>query len=139
VTLPKSTDALVLRTDFSDDSVWNSLCVAIREPDLAEGFVAYVECVNDPIFGGLVPDQIAGYAQGNEDRSYVFLVDATTFAHEERPILVVDLFDEPRRTFRVVPRYMWSVENNLTLANMDFDDYADAVEADGVFRGFPKS
>jgi hypothetical protein len=27
------------------------------------------------------------------------------------------------------------VENNLSLANMDFDEFADAVDADGVFRG----
>jgi hypothetical protein len=31
---------------------------------------------------------------------------------------------------------MWGVENNLTIANMDFDDFAGAVQADGVFRGF---
>jgi hypothetical protein len=28
------------------------------------------------------------------------------------------------------------VENNLSLFNMDFFEFADAVEADGVFRGF---
>jgi hypothetical protein len=31
---------------------------------------------------------------------------------------------------------MWSVENNLSLANMDFDEFADAVDAAGIFRGF---
>jgi hypothetical protein len=29
------------------------------------------------------------------------------------------------------------VENNLSLANMDFHEFADNVGADGVFRGFP--
>jgi len=28
------------------------------------------------------------------------------------------------------------VENNLSLANMDFEEFADSVDADGVFRGF---
>jgi hypothetical protein len=29
--LPKSENSLVLRTDFSDDSAWESICAAIRE------------------------------------------------------------------------------------------------------------
>jgi hypothetical protein len=29
------------------------------------------------------------------------------------------------------------VENNLSVANLDFEDYADRVDADGIFRGFP--
>jgi uncharacterized protein DUF6924 len=32
---------------------------------------------------------------------------------------------------------MWSVENNLSIANMDFDEFADAVDQDGVYRRFP--
>jgi len=32
---------------------------------------------------------------------------------------------------------MWSVENNLSISNMDFSDFADSADADGVFRGFP--
>jgi hypothetical protein len=26
----------------------------------------------------------------------------------------------------------------LSIANLDFDDFADAVDQDGVFRGFPR-
>jgi hypothetical protein len=36
-----------------------------------------------------------------------------------------------------VPAELWSVENNLSLANMDFHQFADNVAPDGVFRGFP--
>ena len=57
-------------------------------------------------------------------------------SHPEHPILVVDLNDEPGRAFRVVPREMWSVENNLSLANLDYRDFADDVGPDGIFRGF---
>jgi hypothetical protein len=32
----------------------------------------------------------------------------------------------------------WSVENNLSLANMDFEEFANAVDVDGLFRGFPE-
>jgi len=32
--------------------------------------------------------------------------------------------------------WTWSIENNLSGANMDFDEFANAVGDDGVFRGF---
>jgi len=34
---------------------------------------------------------------------------------------------------------MCSVENNLSIANMDFSEFADNVDKDGIFRGFPDS
>jgi hypothetical protein len=33
---------------------------------------------------------------------------------------------------------MWGVENNLSVSNMGFEEFADKVDQDGVFRGFPE-
>jgi hypothetical protein len=66
----------------------------------------------------------------------MFVVDRTALSHGDQPILVMDLYAEPGRTFRVIPSEMWSVENNLSLANMDFAEFADSTDADGIFRGF---
>jgi hypothetical protein len=52
------------------------------------------------------------------------------------PLVAVDMHDEPGRWFRVVPGRISSVENNLSLANMHFGEFADHVDPDGVFRGF---
>jgi hypothetical protein len=52
-------------------------------------------------------------------------------------VLIVEMNEEPGRSFRMVPREAWSVENNLSIANMDFSDFAYNVDKDGVFRGFP--
>ncbi|WBC08931.1 hypothetical protein [Micromonospora sp. WMMA1947] len=49
----------------------------------------------------------------------------------------LDLVHEPGRWFRVLPAEMWSVEDNLSIGNMDFFEFADAADPDGVFRGFP--
>ena len=38
----------------------------------------------------------------------------------------------------VVPGQVWSIENNLSIANMDFFEFADRTDPDGVFRGFPR-
>jgi uncharacterized protein DUF6924 len=47
----------------------------------------------------------------------------------------VDLTDEPGKTFRVIPAEMWSVENNFSLANLDFADFVEAVDNEGIYRG----
>jgi hypothetical protein len=62
----------------------------------------------------------------------------TARSHPDLPILVVDLYDDPGRTFRVIPSEMWGVENKLSIANMGFEEFADAVDGDGIFRGFPQ-
>jgi len=31
---------------------------------------------------------------------------------------------------------LWGVENNLNISNMDWEEFASAVDEGGVFRGF---
>ena len=131
-------NTLLLRADFTDDSAWESLCEAIDQPN-EDGFKAYVERVSDPVYDGLTVEQLVALAPKGGDHSFAFVADRTTFTNPEQPVLVVDLYDEPGRTFRVIPREMWGVENNLSIANMDYYEFADNADADGVFRGFPET
>jgi hypothetical protein len=133
--LPKTKDSLVLRTDFSDDAAWDSICAAIREP--VGEFRAYVDCLSDPAYDGLTVEQLTKLAPKGGGHSFVFIVDRIALTHPERPILVVDLSDDPWNTFRVIPSEMWGVQNNLWLANMDFCEFAGSADQDGIFRGFP--
>ncbi|HEX4205030.1 MAG TPA: hypothetical protein VHZ51_12710 [Ktedonobacteraceae bacterium] len=130
--IPEIGNATVLRTDFSDDGVWQVVCAAIEEP--VGEFRAYVTFVSDSAFKGITVEEVVERAE--KDVGFVFIVDDVTISHEEHPILVVDLFDEPGRTFRVIPSEMWSVENNLSIANMFFWEFADGTDDDGIFRGF---
>ncbi|HEY6494968.1 MAG TPA: hypothetical protein VIZ43_16965 [Trebonia sp.] len=66
----------------------------------------------------------------------MFVADATTLSADDHPILVVDLLPEDREPFRCIPSELWSIDNNLNIANMDWEDFADAVDEGGVFRGF---
>lgn len=132
--LPETRDSLVLRTDFSDERAWAGICAEIEAP--AEGFRAYVSFVSDPDFAGLGADELTTLGRRGPWRSFMFVVDRQALTDPEHPILVLDLIDEPGRTFRVIPRKMWSVQNNLSIANMDFLDFAEDTDADGVFRGF---
>lgn len=132
--IPATEDSLVLRTDFSDESGWQQICAAIERP--VGDFQARVTFVSDPEFAGLTVAQLVAATSHDPNRSFAFLVDHTALSHPEHPILVVELEDEPGAFFRVIPSEMWSVENNLSLANMDFWDFADAADGDGIFRGF---
>ena len=133
--LPDSQDALVVRTDFSDDAAWARLCSEIDAP--VGEFRAYVSFVSEPEYDGLSISEVTSLGQRNPNRGFLFIVDRTSLTDAEHPILVLDLMDEPGRAFRVVPSEMWGGENNLSIANMDFVEFADSADADGVFRGFP--
>lgn len=131
--LPRSDQALVIRTDFSDDTAWNTVVAAIRQP--VEGFYAYVEFVDDPDFNGLTVEQLVTL-RDDLSKSYTIVADALTMSGAEQTLLIVDLYEEPGRTFRAIPSAIQSIENNLSITNMDFWEFADNVDADGVFRGF---
>ena len=133
--LPNTNCALVLRTDFSDDEAWSDLCVSIQAP--TQEFRARVECVSDRRFQNATLENLVSMAAQGPFSSFFFVVDSAAIGDPEHPILVVDLVHEPGRTFRVIPQEMWAVENNLSIANMDFFEFADNADADGVFRGFP--
>jgi hypothetical protein len=69
--------------------------------------------------------------------TFLFVADCVALSDREQPILAVDLHHEPGRAFRVIPSAAWGIENNLSIANMDFFEFADSADPDGVFRGFP--
>jgi hypothetical protein len=132
--LPTTRQSLVLRTDFSDDASWHSICAAIQTP--VGDFRANVECVSDHAFNGVTPSDVPSLLPEGWEHSFLFLADDIALSSAEQPILVVDLYEEPGRSFRVVPGEAWGVENNLSISNMDFSEFADNVDPDGVFRGF---
>jgi hypothetical protein len=50
-------------------------------------------------------------------------------------VLVVDLNEDTLgRAFRATPPAVQEIENNLSLANMDWEDFAYAADDDGVVR-----
>lgn len=131
--LPESEYSLVLRTDFSDDPSWTRLCREIEAP--VGPFRAYVSFLSDPDFAGLSIGALTALGQRGRFRSFLFVVDGESLRNPEHPILVLDLVDQPGRTFRVVPREMWGVENNLSISNMDFSDFADKAGPTMSFAG----
>ena len=89
--------------------------------------------IDDPSLAGYSADALAKKVRGHH--SIFFVADTTTMEHRDRPILCIDL-RASRQPFRVIPGELWAVENNLSLANIDYEEFADAVDAEGIFRGF---
>lgn len=131
--IPLIERTLALRTCFGDEAAWQTLCEAIQNPD--EEFHASVEFVNDREYSGVTAQDLPELVSEEAELAFAFIIDRRALDDPEHPILVVDLLDEPGRSFRVIREELWAVENNLSLANMEFDDFASAVDAEGVFRG----
>lgn len=155
-TLPASQVALFVRTAFDDANAWDAIRNEIRQPpedmmaafaqfaainamigqDLGDGPKANLTLVDDPAFADLAPDQLIERLPADTQQTFLFIVDRESIANPDHPILVLDLSEEKGRTFRAAPAQVQAIENNLSIANMDFADFANAVDSQGVFRGF---
>ena len=131
--LPVSDAPLVLRTDFSNQEAWSAVCDRIRHPDPL--FTASVTFVDDPDFAGLTPDDLRtrGYY---EQQTFAFFADHMTMTHAEHPVLIAFVFEDAHVEFRAIPAAIPGIENNLSLGNMDPEEFAESAGADGIFRGF---
>jgi hypothetical protein len=127
-------NALVVRTDFSNDAAWDAIRIDMSRPRTALGFRANLDFLSDRRYDGLTAEALVELAP--ESHTFFFVVDSKALTDAEHPILVIDYFDRPFRTLRVIPAEMWSVENNLSLGNMDFDDFVTSAGPDGIFRGY---
>lgn len=140
VDLPDTWCVPVVRADFSDNEVWEQLKEEIISPT-DEGFLARVEFVEDRALVGLDETAIAARYPRAYPHQYrhpvLFVVDAVTFSLPERSLLAINLnAGDDSGPFRTLPRQVQSIENNLSISNMDFFEFAGSVGRDGVFRGF---
>jgi hypothetical protein len=134
--IPPTENAFALRTDFSDDAAWNTLCKTIENND--DELAPPVDLIDDPDFAGVTAKQLRSHLPEDSSHTFAAIIDQTTLTHPEHPMLVVDLQDKPGRSFRAALAAFGMINSNLSIANMDFEDFASAVDKDGIFRGFPE-
>jgi hypothetical protein len=131
--VPRTGNTPFVRTDFSDDQAWRAICEA-AQAETEEGFRAFLSIVDDVgLDGASAADLVASAARAAH--GLLLLADGMTMTHPDHPILCIDLL-EGGRSVRVAPQALWSLENNLSLRNMDFEDFSGSTDADGIFRGF---
>jgi hypothetical protein len=135
----------LVRADFSDDAAWNRVVSAVTRPtefgateDEPGNYTPNIKPVDSRTFEGLDPQALAA-AYDDDSLGFVLLADAESMQDSHDPtVIYVDLSDDPGRTFRCVASEVAPIEVNLDIANMDFEEFADSVGPDGVFRGFPE-
>ncbi|MFD8636297.1 DUF6924 domain-containing protein [Streptomyces sp. NPDC059533] len=149
--------ALIVRTDYGDEAAWRRVTEELGRPWGLDGdFEARVHLADDPSWAGATPEQVLAAVGRDEELSVVFVADRTTMTSPHRTLLALHVRAEdedehldpeyygqlvdspPAREFRTTPAGVHDVHANLSLANMDFEDYAEAAGEDpeGVFRGF---
>jgi hypothetical protein len=117
---------------------------AVEQPDAATGYTATVQFVDDRAFEGLTPDEMKSLMPDDPDGPFVsFIADEEALTSDGWPVLAVwvlppddEIDDSEYAPFRVTASQLGTVEANLNLANLDWDDFARSVDDDGVFRGF---
>jgi hypothetical protein len=87
--------AFVLRTSFSDPSAWGAIRTAVEAPTPIDGFLAYVQFVDDAAYEGMVKDQVVDLFRGRVGHTFVIVADDTSMTAAEHHLLVIDLAREP--------------------------------------------
>lgn len=134
--LPQSENPLILRTDFTNQAAWEAIHTEIQRPIGVFRFRASVEFLDNAEYKDFTKDPVLELIPESYNHSFIVIADQTAMTHPEHPLLIVDLLDGTGREFRATPAMIQSIENNLSIANMDFEEFAEAVDEDGVFRGF---
>jgi hypothetical protein len=113
---------------------------------------AHVKFVVNDAYRDKPPEYVVHSLPDNYPYKFCFVVDRRCTENQEHPVLVVGFYPRDHKsyeraprstpadeiaTFRALPKEIQSIENNLSIANMDFEEFASHVDADGVFREFP--
>ncbi|WP_329431124.1 hypothetical protein OG339_49040 (plasmid) [Streptosporangium sp. NBC_01495] len=131
--LPKVDALLVVRTDFSDQERWQAVRNTLGDID-NDGWAKEFEVVEDPAYQGLTAQQILALLPYGYQDPILVIADKVTVDSQEMPFLVIEL--EVTWEMRVIPSEIPGIHANLSIGNMDFGEFAENADADGVFRGF---
>jgi hypothetical protein len=130
--LPWTAGTLLIRTDFSDQAAWQALHTAVTTPN-EDDFLPILHIVDDPAYRDLTSEQVVSLAPACQ---LLILADKTAVTASGMPLLVIRPGEPDGDELRVVAEELWSIENNISLANMDWEEFVNAADEDGVFRGF---
>lgn len=153
--LPQSDQTLLIRTDFSNEEVWDKVRSAalVPGPDFqgAMGLISEVrEAVGEPLdeietnlhivddrdYAGATVEQLLEALDDSAHQAILIVADQTAIRDAEHPVLIVDLFTERGRAFRALPSCVFEIESNLSIGNMDWEEFVNGVDDNGVYRGF---
>src|SRR6516225_433922 len=92
VNIPFSENALLIRTDFSDESQWQKLTKVVSEP--GDPFIFNMEIVDDRSNSGATVEQLMDGLPKDYPHSFMVVADRTAISQPGFPLLVVDVFEQ---------------------------------------------
>jgi hypothetical protein len=98
-------------------------------------FLVNIEFVSDPRYEGKSVEEALALLPADYPHDFVFLADERSVSEAGHPCLAVDLIGEKRNRFRSAAKHLASIENNLSLSNMEFEAFEKASKATGVYQG----
>lgn len=130
-------DTPIVRTDFSDEHAWETAWRDITAPREYWGAEVTLDAtlISLPEFEGWTGEELAAIVARTRT-PILFAVDAVTLASPEHPVLVVEIDpqrDQPR-SFRAIPLALLDAQIQLSSANMDWEEFSDAADPDGILR-----
>jgi hypothetical protein len=126
--------ALLIKTGVGHSVEWDALVSAARSPE--DPFVASFEVVNDAKFEGKSHLEVSQMLSADAGVMLMLIADEQALTNDGFPCIVLDVLVGPESTFRATAVNLASIENNLSIANMGFEEFQDAADKDGIFRGF---
>ncbi|MFG2988410.1 DUF6924 domain-containing protein [Streptomyces sp. NPDC048257] len=145
--------ALIIRTDYDDEAAWRAMVAEASRPWGSGGeYEADVHLVDDPAWAAATPEAVLTALRPDEELSVVFVADSTTMQSAHHALLALNLRHEdedldpmyyqelidspPAREFRTAPAAVHDVHANLSIGNMDFEEFAEEALADpeGILR-----
>lgn len=132
--------ARIYRTYFGSNESWEEILAILKLPEMfgmAPEFEIIEDKKNEGIEGSVLLNNLE--EEYTEALNYFFIADEMTFSHKEHPLIagnVPDLYLTEFMPFRLIPSQVGGVDANLSIANMGFEEFAEKVDADGIFRGF---
>lgn len=126
---------VLIRTGNITDVDWETICTSLKKED-EEGFYVYIDFLNDKKLYTSTPKQIKKLLKENKkyDSSFAFIATTETMSIAEHPILCIG-FDHVKN-FYVISDLLASIENNLSIANLLFDEFYILQDKDGIIRNW---
>ena len=125
----------MIRTDFSDPPAWEAIVAAAQSAE--DPFMFNMQVVDDCDYDGASVQALMAALPKDYPHNFLVIADKRAVTDPDHPLLVVGLLGERGREFRTVPSQIASIDNNLSIANMGFEDFVGMVDEAGVFRGIP--
>ncbi len=126
--------AQLIKTATGSENEWKNTVMTVSSPP--DPYFAAIEFVESSTFEGKRIEDIISSLPENYPYSFVFFADERTMKETNYPCLVVDLIEPNHPSFRANAITLASIENNLSIANMGFEEFAEAAKETDVFNGF---